>query len=216
MRPIQQNLYFVSEDAVGIASAQTPTENGSLTLDGPLATAGTVVLPVASPVTLTSTDDFSAITFTIVGTDQDNFAISEAIAGPNNETVETTLSFKTVTSIGTDAPAGLTTEEVSAGVLDVNIGALPWWPLDIYTPNQVTNISATIVSGTATYTVEYTNEDPFDPNITQQEVNHPDANLVGASTDQTGFTTTLMRAVRFNIASGTGQLRATVVQQSTQ
>jgi hypothetical protein len=216
MRPIQQNLYFVEEDDAGIASAQTPAENGSLSLDGPLATAGTVTLPIAAPVTLTSTDDFSGVTFTIIGTDQNNLPISEAVTGPNNETVTSTLSFKTITEIATDAPSGLSSETVSAGVPDVGLGAGAWWPLDIYTPNQVTNISATIVSGTAGYTVEYTNEDPFDLNITQQAVNHPDANLVGASTDQTGFTTTLMRAVRFNIASGTGHIRATVVQQSTQ
>jgi hypothetical protein len=46
-------------------------------------------------------------------------------------------------------------------------------------------------------------------------VAHPVAALTGASTDQTAFTTTLMRAVRVNVASGSGQLRVTVVQQST-
>lgn len=90
-----------------------------------------------------------------------------------------------------------------------------WWPLDIYTPNQVTTISVTLVSGTANYTVQYTNEDPFDTSITHQAVSHPVAALVGATASQTGFTTTLMRAVRVNTASGTGQLRVTVVQQST-
>ena len=90
-----------------------------------------------------------------------------------------------------------------------------WWPLDIYTPNQATTISVTLVSGTANYTVQYTNEDPFDTSITHQAVSHPVAALVGATASQTGFTTTLMRAVRVNTASGTGQLRVTVVQQST-
>ena len=90
-----------------------------------------------------------------------------------------------------------------------------WWPLDIYTPNQVTTISVTLVSGTANYTVQYTNEDPFDTSITHQAVSHPVAALVGATASQTGFTTTLMRAVRVNTASGTGTLRVTVVQHST-
>jgi hypothetical protein len=90
-----------------------------------------------------------------------------------------------------------------------------WWPLDIYTPNQVTTISVTLVSGSANYTVQYTNEDPFNTSITQQAVSHPVAALVGATTSQTGSTTTLMRAVRINTASGTGVLRVTVVQQST-
>lgn len=89
-----------------------------------------------------------------------------------------------------------------------------WLPLDIYTPNQVTTISVTLVSGTANYSVEYTNEDPFDTSITQQAVAHPAAALTGATASQTASTTTLMRAVRLKTASGTGVLRLTIVQQS--
>jgi len=94
----------------------------------------------------------------------------------------------------------------------------PWWPLDIYTPNQVTTISANILSGTANYSIEYTNEDIFNlPAADCLAVAHPAAGgaFTGATTDQTHFTTTLMRAVRVNTASGTGTLRVTVVQQST-
>jgi len=91
----------------------------------------------------------------------------------------------------------------------------PWWPLDIYTPNQVTSISANLLSGTANYSIEYTNEDPFDTSITQLAVAHPDASFTGATGSHTGFTTTLMRAVRVKTASGTGSLRVTVTQQST-
>lgn len=91
----------------------------------------------------------------------------------------------------------------------------PWWPLDIYTPNQVTTISANLLSGTANYSIEYTNEDPFDTSITQLAVAHPDASFTGATGSHTGFTTTLMRAVRVKTASGTGSLRVTVTQQST-
>ena len=91
----------------------------------------------------------------------------------------------------------------------------PWWPLDIYTPNQVTTISANLLSGTANYSIEYTNEDPFDTSITQLAVPHPVAALTGATGSQTAFTTTLMRAVRVNTASGSGVLRVTVTQQST-
>jgi len=91
----------------------------------------------------------------------------------------------------------------------------PWWPLDIYTPNQVTTISANLLSGSANYSIEYTNEDPFNTSITQLAVAHPVAALTGATASQTAFTTTLMRAVRVKTASGTGSLRVTVTQQST-
>tara|TARA_R110000868_G_scaffold398600_1_gene671853 strand:- start:322 stop:612 length:291 start_codon:yes stop_codon:yes gene_type:complete len=91
-----------------------------------------------------------------------------------------------------------------------------WWPLDIYVPNQVTTISCALASGTATYSVEYTNEDPFDTAITQLAVAHPTAALTGATASQTASTTTLMRAVRVNTAAGTGTLRVVVTQQSTE
>jgi hypothetical protein len=216
MRPIQQNLSCFAAVTNSIATAQTPTLNANLTLNGTLVSGGVATLLTPATVSLTSTNNFSTVTFTVIGTDASGNTISEAIAGPNNNTVQTTKVYATVTQIQTDAPSGLTTETVSAGNTAVGLGPTAWWPLDIYTPNQVTSISGTIVSGSLTYSVQYTNEDPFDTTITQQVVSHPVAALVGASTSQTGFTTTLMRAVRFNIASGTGVLRATVVQQSTQ
>tara|TARA_R110000868_G_scaffold34941_1_gene125610 strand:- start:266 stop:538 length:273 start_codon:yes stop_codon:yes gene_type:complete len=88
-------------------------------------------------------------------------------------------------------------------------------PLDINDPNQVTTISCNLVSGAVTYSVQYTNEDIFDPDITPLAVAHPTAALTSATASQTASTTTLMRAVRVNTASGTGTLRVTVVQQST-
>ena len=93
-------------------------------------------------------------------------------------------------------------------------GYSAWWPLDIYTPNQVTTISVN-VTGTINYSVEYTNEDPFDNSITQLAKAHPNAALTGGTADQTEFTTTLMRAVRFKVNSGSGTARVTVTQQST-
>lgn len=215
MRPIQQNLAFNAAVANSIATAQTPAQNADLTLDGALVSGGVATLLNPGKVTLTSTDDFSAVTFTVYGMDASGVSVVDIITGPNNTTVTGVVVFETITQIATDAPAGLTTETVSAGNASVGYGATGWWPLDIYTPNQVTTISANILTGTATYSVEYTNEDPFDTTITQLAVAHPVAALTGASTDQTAFTTTLMRAVRFNIASGTGTIRATVVQQST-
>ena len=91
-------------------------------------------------------------------------------------------------------------------------------PLDIYARNQVTTISVNILSGTANYSVQYTNEDIFNlPAADCLAVAHPAAGgaFTSATTDQTHSTTTLMRAVRVNVASGSGQLRITVVQQST-
>jgi hypothetical protein len=218
MRPIQKVLSFATADPNGIAEGQVPVDAVDLTLDGVYVDGGIATLPLATTVTLTSGDDLSGATFTVIGTAANGNVISEVIVGPNNATVTTTLEFATVTSIEVATLITYTTEEIEVGATVAgDLGDTAWWPLDIYTPNQVTTISANIISGTATYSVQYTNEDPFDTSITQLAVAHPAAGgaFTSATTDQTHFTTTLMRAVRVNVASGVGDLRVTVVQQST-
>ena len=218
MRPIQQTLNIETADPNGVVTAETPVNNVALTLDGAYTSGGVATFPFPTAVTFTSTSNLSTVTFTVVGTDAGGVYQTEAIVGPNNTTVTGTKTFKTVTSIAVATVTTFTTQTVDAGGAAVGIGNGPWWPLDIYTPNQVTTISANILaSGSATYSIEYTNEDPFDLSITQLAVAHPASGgaFTSASTDQTHFTTTLMRAVRVNVASGSGQLRVTVVQQST-
>lgn len=216
MRPIQQTLNIETADPNGVVTAETPVNNTDLTIGGAYASGGVATFPFPTEVTFTSADDLSTVTFTVIGTGTDNMYLSEAVVGPNNDTVQTTNLFATVTAIEVSTVTTFTTEEVEVGGAAVGIGNGAWWPLDIYTPNQVTTISCNILaSGTANYSVQYTNEDPFDTSITQLAVAHPVAALTGATTDQTAFTTTLMRAVRVNVASGSGQLRVTVVQQST-
>jgi hypothetical protein len=93
-----------------------------------------------------------------------------------------------------------------------------WWPLDVYTPNQVTSITVNKLSGTIDYSVQYTNEDPYDPAIAPADLlvaAHPVAAFTNAIGSLTEFTDVLMRAVRVKINSGTGSVRITVVQQST-
>ena len=221
MRPIQKVIDIAAADANGVAEAQTPVDGADLTLDGALVADDVATFVFPTYVTLASADDLSTVTFTVKGTGTtvnsagSNY-ISETITGPDNDTVTTTQIFATVTSIEVVTASTFTTETVEVGGAEVGVGEGPWWPLDIYNPNQVTTISCNILSsGSATYSVQYTNEDPFDTTITQLPVAHPVAALTGASTDQTAFTTTLMRAVRVNVASGAGQLRVTVVQQST-
>jgi hypothetical protein len=216
MRPIQKTIDIAAADDNGVATAQTPSDGVDLTLDGAYVTSGIAYLPYASTVTLASTDDLSSVVFTVKGLSSNNIHIEEAITGPNNATVTTTNFFKTVTAVSVATSSSFTTETVIVGGSAVGIGTGDWWPLDIYTPNQVTTISANLLgNATGNYSVQYTNEDPFDGNITQLAVAHPSGSMTNATTDQTQFTTTLMRAVRVNVNSGSGQLRVTVVQQST-
>ncbi len=215
MRPIQKTLSFQAASATGVTTAQTPADGVDLTIDGVYAAGGVATFYGATVVALTSTSNLSTVTFTVTGTDASGVTISEAVVGPNNSTVSTTQLFKTVTAVSVATATTFTTETVSVGNPNsASFGTGAWWPLDIYTPNQVTNISCNELSGAVTYSVEYTNEDPFDTSITQLAVAHPVVALAGATTSQTGFTTTLMRAVRV-VTSGSGALRVTVVQQST-
>jgi hypothetical protein len=220
MRPIQKIISIAAADPNGVAEAQTPADGDPIVLDGVLVSSGVATFIYPTQVTLTSGDDLSTVTFTVYGTvlnaDGTQTANSETITGLNNDTATTTLTFVNVTLITVATLTVFTTEAVEVGGAAVGIGTGPWWPLDIYVPNQVTAISCNILaSGSATYTVQYTNEDPFNTSITQLAVAHPAAALAGASTSQTASTTVLMRAVRVNVASGAGQLRVTVVQQST-
>ena len=215
MRPIQKTLSFQAASATGVTTAQTPADGVDLTIDGVYAAGGVATFYGPTVVSLASTSDLSTVVFTVSGTDASGVTISEDVVGPNNSTVSTTQLFKTVTAVSVATVTVFTTETVSVGNPNSSsYGTGAWWPLDIYTPNQVTNISCNELAGAVTYSVEYTNEDPFDTTITQLAVAHPVAALTGASTSQTAFTTTLMRAVRV-VTSGSGSLRVTVVQQST-
>lgn len=215
MRPIQQTIIIQAAVANAVAAAQTPNATtGAVTIDGANAANGVATLIPAVPITLESTDNLSSYTFLITGTDANGAAQVEAIAGPDNATVTSNGTFSTITDVSSDA-INLTTEEITIGSADYNFGPTDWWPLDIYNPNTATSTSLSILSGNATVTMEYTNEDPFDTTIVQQAVNYPSANLVAANSNVTEFTFTLMRAVRANVINGTATVRITVTQQST-
>jgi hypothetical protein len=217
MRPIQQVINITAATTNGVATSQTPADGVDLTINGSLASGGIATPVYPTYITLASTSNLSTVTFTVCGYSEANVYQTEAITGPNNATVTTTNKFKTVTAINVATASTFTTEKVIAGSAAVGIGNGDWWPLDIYTPTQDTTISCNILgAGSATYSVEYTNEDIWNLSASNVlAVAHPVAALTGASTDQTAFTSQIMRAVRVNVASGSGQLRVTVVQQST-
>jgi hypothetical protein len=90
-------------DDDGIATEQTYSSGSTpsnLTLDGVFASGGTVTLPVARKVTITS-DTTNTVTFTITGTNENGIAaqdtsITSVSAGT---TVTSTFKFKTITAI---------------------------------------------------------------------------------------------------------------------
>lgn len=217
MRPIQKTISYAAADPNSAVTAETPVDGVDLTLGGAFASGGVVTFPEATTVDFTSADDLSDTIFTVIGTDASGIVQSEDVTGPNNDTVSTVKLFKTITAISVATTQTYTTETVEVGNPDTpSFGTGAWWPLDIYVPNQVTTISVNELAGSITYSVEYTNEDPFDTSITQLAVAHPVAALTSATASQTAYTDTLMRAVRVNFTAGSGTARVTVVQQSTQ
>jgi hypothetical protein len=207
MRPISFTRSQPAADADSVAAVQL-NNSAVVAINGSLAVGGVATLTVPAYLTVFS-EKSATVNFIVTGTAPSGASQVETLAVSASGTVTGALSFATVTRVLSDAPTSAT----------ISIGnALPgytgWIPMDIYTPNQVTTISAK-TSGTVNYSVEYTNEDPFDTSIVQMAVPHPNASLTAASGDETQFTTTLMRAVRLKINSGSGSVRFTVVQQST-
>lgn len=93
-------------------------------------------------------------------------------------------------------------------------GAKPWVIVDQAVGPFTMNVAAYIASGTATYGIEYTLDDPNleDPNDVTVRV-WPDANApTGTTTSKISPYSAPVRAVRVNIASISGSLEFKVVQ----
>ena len=208
MRPISFTRSQPAASGTSVAAAQLLNASGVITLNGALVSGGVATLTVPAVLTVFS-EAATSVNFVVTGTAPNGASQTETLAVTASGTVTGSLSFATVTSVAASAPTSATIS-LGNGVP----GYTAWIPLDIYTPNQVTNISNK-VSGTVNYSVEYTNEDPFNTGIQQLAVPHPNASLTAATGDETQFTTTLMRAVRLKINSGNGSVRFTCVQQST-
>lgn len=211
MRPISFTYSQAAADADSVAAPQLLNASGSISLNGSATISGTADF-VSSPAYVTVFSEASAtVDFIVTGTKAGGTTLQvETLSITASGTVTGSIAFATVTGVTASAPTSAT---ISIGNAD--IGNTDWIPLDIYVPNQVTTISAK-TSGTVDYSVEYTNEDPFDRTIDHLAVPHPAASLTAATGDETHFTTTLMRAVRLKVNSGDGSVRFTITQQSTQ
>lgn len=86
---------YQTYDVDGVCASQTPVAAGAMTLNG--VTAGT--LGVGYYVTISGTGNESAKIFRVTGTGNGDEAIIEYLQGPNNTTVSTTNTFKTVTEV---------------------------------------------------------------------------------------------------------------------
>jgi len=157
MRPVTVTVGpLATASANNICLTQTPTAAAGFTINGALASGGVATLDTARRVLITPTGNESANTFTIVGTNASNMPQTEVISGLNATAFYTNLDFKTVTSIAlaSNAAAAIT-------VGTNNVASSSWVRFDDYALSQ-TAIQAT-VSGTVTYSIQQTLQDPSSP-----------------------------------------------------
>ena len=138
-------------DADGICLSQTKASSGALTLNGVLA--GTT-LDYSRLIAVASSANITARVFTIVGTDANGRSITDTVTGVNNNSVNTTKYFSTVSSVSVDAsfsPDNVTVGTTAALATKIN-------PLNHY-DDIACQVAVELVSGTATWSVQETFSD---------------------------------------------------------
>ena len=155
MAGYQRSITFSLPAAVtnGICLSQTRASAGALTLNGSLVSGGVASLVTSQRVGIAGTSNNSAVNFTIVGTGTNGLSQTEVLAGPNNNTVNTTHDFLTVTSITSSAAI---TGNITVGT--VAIGSSNPFSVDPYVNPTSLGVDTT-VSGTVNYTIEFTTAD---------------------------------------------------------
>jgi hypothetical protein len=192
-------------DADGVCASQTLGGAGNLTINGALASGGVATLGEQARITLYSTANYSAVTFTIYGTDTMGRSISEAMAGPNNNTVTSTLNYKTVTRIASSAVLGTAIIAGNSNALET-----PWVRMNPYAPIKA--ISVEMSAGASfTYEVQWANR-PLSAITTNENdlTAFGDSTLTAKTASAMLVTTTPIQAARVKITSfvsGSGALR---------
>ena len=168
-------LNSLSASTTSIAAAQTTSGADNLSLAAAAGTGAFHDTDQASAITLTSTGNISGVNFTITGTDIAGNALSEVLAGPNNNTVTSTKFYNTVTQIATNGAVGTNTSAgnaagTSGGQAILTAGRTRVRGMHITTGGTVGNISyfnTSPVSGTSLFSfqVATTTKDYIDPYI---------------------------------------------------
>lgn len=167
----------------------------------------------ARQVTITSAANDSVNTFVVTGTDTNGAVFSETITGPNTATVTTTSYFRTVTSV---TISGNAVGAITVGMS--NTATSPRVRLDDFAPAN-TSIQCN-VTGSATYTVQSTLDDPNDPFNpvpigSMVWINTSDTALVNAITSQQSNFLFAPRYARVILTTtSTGSVSATFLQSS--
>lgn len=191
----------VAADPDGIAISQTFSASVALTL------AASTLSPPRRLV-FDATADISAVVFTIVGVDRFGNAITETVTGVTTTAVTTTRVYARVTSI--TPSAGGAADEVFVGWGDEVISA----PIMHDHKNNPFNVTITArVTGTVDYTVEHTLSDLQAAGTVDGDGDwFPHSELAGDTASADGTYAFPVRATRYKLNSGSGQVVFRVMQ----
>ena len=203
MRRIEINMDLANVDDDGVFQNQTLGSAGNFTLNGAGVASGEWVTPdlFAKKIGFASTGNISGVNFTVSGYQDKNktIAISETIAGPNNNTVETTNYFYSIQSISASGAVGTNTK---AGPVDKAISQII--PIKrSYSDRSERQVGLTfIVTGTINYTIQQTNDDI--QSLADRVFNwldQDDPALIGATVSKNGNYIAIPQAMRVKINS---------------
>ncbi len=205
-QPVQITYNLAAASSVLLFNSATATFTSSLVLNTAIVDANQRRVLITS-----DTNDVATI-FTIVGTNQAGFPITETVVGPNASTTQTNQDFKTVTRVGVSA--------TSAGKISLgtdNNGSTLWYitnqnaaPVNIEASGVVTSPSTTVTWG-----VQYTYDDPNNLPAgvgTAQPFNHPTLVALAGTTSLDGPINDPVMAVRGIVTLGTGTVRFTFIE----
>lgn len=208
----QPNIFsqtLVAAVANGISASQSPGA-GAILLNGSLVTAGIANLGASQRrVIINSGGNDSGITFTVNGTNQAGFPISDTFTGGSTATVQSNLDFKTVTSI-THTGSVASTVIIGTNGVGSSLWQIVNW--NAYPPNIA--VAVELVSGAVTFTVEHTYDDPnilpgtggLNASGRTYPTPWPDATLNGASLSGETQINMPITAWRLSTSAGTGTL----------
>jgi hypothetical protein len=200
MRPVQKTFGSVAASTTSLAAAQTATGVGALTL------VASPSFTYAQQVSLTATANYSGNTITITGVDADGHTISETLAGPNVNTVNSVQFYQSVSSITTTG--GISTN-ISAG----NTAASVSRSFIVDYINSVASLSYACVptATTVTFKLQHTYDDPF--SLVNTKTWFDDSTITSKTAATAVSLTGPIRASRMQITAWTaGTVTGTLIQ----
>lgn len=216
MRPVTLTIGPLALASAANVMTATTVAAGPVTLTGSLVSSGVATLDIARRLLFTSSGNDVGLFFTVAGTDGAGNTIGETLSAVSAATYRTVLDYKTVTGV---QASGGSSGTVTIGTANSGgVASFPWVRMDEWALPQIALQAS--VSGTVSYTVQSTLDDPNDVANPVAEanvvwVNSSDPNVVNATTTQQSNFAFAPKYVRLLLNSYTGvtaSVRMTVTQ----